>query len=970
MVLKKITYIFIFCVLFTGCNSNSQFTVLEQVAVASQMDGSQFSLIPNTENAIQFQNQVEETQELNFLNFANVYNGGGVVTADFNNDDLVDLFFVANQKSDALYLNQGDFKFEDITAGSGLEDNNGWSTGAAAIDVNNDGWMDLYVCKSGAFNNAAQRENKLYINQKNNTFVESAAQWKVNDNGFSTQSYFFDFDKDGDLDMYLVNHRVDFENTSRLNMEIEMSFARETSDKLYRNDGTHFTEITHKAKMVNNTFGLSAAIGDFNNDNWPDVYVCNDFFTPDILYINNKNGTFTNEILDKVNHTSFSSMGSDYADINNDLLPDLLVLDMAAEDHVRSKRNMATMSTSNFHNLVRVNYHHQYMVNTLQLNSTTGNFSEIGQLSGLAKTDWSWAPLIADFDNDGLKDVFVTNGILKEMGDQDFRTKLIQQEKQLGKPDFKEITKLLPSYKLTNYSFKNNGDHTFSNTSIDWGFDAKTQSNGVAYADLDNDGDLDLVINNINALAQVYRNNSVNNFIQLRLKGNDNNPLALGTKVTVEAGETRQYQELYMSRGFLSSVHNVLSFGLAKATTIDKITIEWPDEQLTVLNNVDANQIIEVSQQSAVQNTLSETAIPDAQFVKLNASDKGITFKHKENHFDDFKNQILLPHSQSTNGPFIDKADVNNDGLEDFFVGGANGHGGELYIQKANGSYSKHLGAAWLEDRVYEDLGVLFFDADNDNDQDLYVVSGGSEFDANSAMYQDRLYLNDGKGNFSRAANALPKIASSGQVVKATDIDQDGDLDLFVGGRTIPDKYPYAPQSYLLLNTNGTFTNATQNLAPDLAHLGMVTDAVFSDYDQDGDDDLMVVGEWMAIQLFENTNGKFTAAQSPVLSNTQGIWFSIEANDVDGDGDTDYLVGNLGLNTKFKASDKKPFHIFCDDFDNSGTYDIVLTSNYKGTLVPSRGRECSSQQMPFIKEKFPSFEAFAEASLEDIYGRE
>ena len=965
--MKAIVYFLILSGLLVGCGENKPYKVLSNNGTKTTNESTQFSLIQAASSSVNFVNTVKETESLNFLNFANIYNGGGVATADFNNDGLVDLYFTANQQSNKLYLNKGNFKFEDITKKAGVEDLGGWSTGVSVIDINNDGWLDIYVCKSGEQNDKTPKENKLFINQKNNTFKESAKEWKVNDAGFSTQAYFLDFDKDGDLDMYLLNHRPDFHNSGTLNMRIETTYSELSSDKFYRNDGDFFTEITHKAGVVNKAWGLSASIGDFNNDHWPDVYVCNDFLSPDMLYINNKNGTFTNQILDRINHISFSSMGSDYADINNDLLPDLLVLEMASEDHVRSKKNMATMSTSNFNRLVEKNYHYQYMVNTLQLNNSKGHFSEIAQISGLSKTDWSWAPLFADFDNDGLKDVFITNGILKDMGDQDFRTELSNQFSEKEKPSFDDITALMSSTKVHNYGFKNKGNFKFENVSDNWGFDAKTQSNGVAYADLDNDGDLDLVINNINDTAQIYRNNDTGNFIQLQLKGIDKNTFALGSKVTITVNDKKQYQELYTSRGFLSSVQNILNFGLGNATVVDEIKIEWGDDQVTTLTNIAANQIINVDQKSAqapvINNTQSETLL-----TRIDAASKGITFKHKEGEFDDFKNQILLPHSQAHNGPFIDKADINGDGLEDFFIGGAANQAGELYIQNENGSFTKKETQTWTDDKKHEDLGVLFFDADNDKDLDLYVVSGSSEFKENSDLFQDRLYINDGKGNYTRAKNALPKINSSGQTVKVSDIDKDGDLDLFVGGRTIPDKYPYPPESYILINENGKFLNKTKTVAPLISNIGMVTGASFSDYDNDGDEDLILVGEWMPITIFENINGKLQPKEIESLKNTEGLWFSIAGNDIDNDGDIDYFLGNLGKNTKYKASVEKPFHVFCDDFDHSGTYDIVLTSTYKGTLVPSRGRECSSQQMPFIKDKFPTFASFAEASLADIYG--
>jgi len=968
--LKKIILFTFLSIILVNCNQNKPYKTLKTIKNKSTNSSTLFSLIPNKKTTFDFQNNVEETSDLNFLNFGNIYNGGGVATADFNNDGLVDVFFVANQNSNKLYLNKGDFKFDDVTNTSGLEDAKGWSTGVSVVDINNDGWLDIYISKSGSRSANGLRENKLFVNQKNNTFIDKAKAWKINDPGFSTQSYFFDFDKDGDLDMYLVNHRPDFENTGKLNMRIEREYSRFSSDILYRNDGTHFTEITHDAGLVNKTWGLSASIGDFNNDGWPDIYVCNDFLTPDKLYINNKNGTFTNEISDRIKHISFSSMGSDYADLNNDLLPDLFVVEMASEDHVRSKQNMATMNTRSFNNLVKNDYHHQYMVNTLQQNRGNGKFSEIAQITGLAKTDWSWTPLIADFDNDGLKDIFITNGILKDMANQDFRTELNKRFAGKIQPTFKEITALQPSTKLRNYGFKNEGNLNFTKNPKNWGLKEKTQSNGAAYADFDNDGDLDLVINNINDTPLLYQNNDTNNFIQIKLNGNAKNKFAIGSKITITANNTTQYQELYTSRGFISSVQNIINFGVDNAKIIDEILIEWPNKNITKLTNVEANQIISVNQENASPLEKINQVQPKTFLKKSSPSQQGIVYKHIENEFDDYKEQILLPHSQSTNGPFIDKSDVNGDGLEDFFIGGAKDQSGELYIQNENGSFKKQNTKTWQNDKQYEDLGVLFLDIDNDNDNDLYVVSGGAEFEANSNLYQDRIYINDGKGNFSKDKNVLPKINSSGQTIKASDIDGDGDLDLFVGGRVIPNKYPYAPESYILINENGKFYNKTETVAPAIKNVGLVTDAIFSDYDNDNDEDLIIVGEWMPITIFENNNGTFKPIVNDSLKNTEGLWFSIESTDIDGDGDMDYFVGNLGLNTKYKASAKKPFNVFCDDFDNSGTYDIVLTSNYKGTLVPSRGRECSSQQMPFIKDKFPTFNEFAEASLEDIYGKD
>lgn len=905
---------------------------------------------------------------MNVLNYVYMYNGGGVATADFNNDGLVDIYFTANQESNALYINQGKFKFKDMTQKAGVLDSLGWTNGVSVFDVDNDGWLDLYVCKSG-LESPSSRENLLYRNKGDGTFEEVAEKWGLNDNGYSTQSYFFDYDKDGDLDMYLVNHRIDFDNTSSINKELQNEISPYTSDQLYRNDDGFYTNVTSTAGMLNKAWGLSAAIGDFNGDNWPDVYVCNDFLEPDILYINQGDGTFTDEILKRMNHISFNSMGSDYADINNDKNTDLLVLEMASEDHIRSKRNMATMNTKNFEYMVKQDYHHQYMVNTFQLNQGNGMFSEIAQLTGMSKTDWSWAPLIADFDNDGLKDIFVTNGILKDLNDQDFKGQMDKMARTGKIVDFEDVGEILPNTRLSNYGFKNNGNLSFENVTKLWGLDTHTQSNGISYADLDNDGDLDLVINNINDHAQIYENNDVNNFIQIILIGDEKNRLAVGAKVNIKADDSEQYQELYLSRGYLSSVQNLVHFGVGTASIIDEIVVEWPNQEISILQNIEANQIVFLNQEGASTKELVKSSV-SPPIVALPAGARGITFEHRERYFDDYKNQVLLPHSQSRNGPFMDKADVNGDGLDDFFIGGAAGQSGQLYIQKLDGSFERQNSDTWKNDWAYEDLGVLFFDWDGDGDQDLYVVSGSSEFLANSDLLQDRIYNNDGKGNFLKDPDILPRMDTSGQCVKVSDIDIDGDLDIFVGGRIVPDKYPFSPNSFMLINENGKFVDKTKSVAPSLTDIGMVTDASFSDYDGDGDQDLIVVGEWMPITLLENDEGIFRKKEIKSLQKTEGLWFSIAANDIDNDGDMDYFIGNLGLNTKFKANEKKEFHVFCDDFDKSGTYDIILSNKYKGALVPSRGKECTSQQMPFIKEKFKDYASFAEATIQDILGVE
>ena len=929
---------------------------------------SLFTRLSVEETNISFTNRVEENIYFNFLNYPYIYNGGGVAVGDVNNDGLVDVYFTSNQNSNQLYLNKGDFKFDDITKSANVGDEvEGWTTGVSMIDINNDGYLDIYVCKSGLYNDKNWRKNKLFVNQKNNTFKEEGEKYGLADTGFSTQAYFFDMDNDGDLDMYLVNHRPDFQNNTFIDLEFQKKIFRDASDQLFRNDENKFTNITKKAGLENKTWGLSASIGDFNNDGWADIYVANDFLEPDFLYINNQNNTFTDRLQENFNHISANSMGSDFADFNNDLYPDLLVLDMTPQDHIRSKSNMPSMSTENFNHIVNSGYHYQYMQNTLQLNNSNSTYSEIALLSGLAKTDWSWAPLFADFDNDGLKDVFITNGILHELNNQDFRNSMKNKISNKEKMDLFEAVKMMPTEKLSNYIFKNNGDLTFKDKVKEWGLEEKTYSNGAAYADLDNDGDLDLVINNMEDEVGIYKNNTSQNYIQIKLKGSDRNTLGIGAKVIVQTEESSQMQQLYLNRGFQSSVDNKLTFGIAKNESIQKIQVFWSNDKVSELNNVSINQLIEIEHKNAkawVKDELQSKPF----FEKVEPSTLGIDYTHQENKFDDFQKQILLPHSQSKNGPFMDVADINNDGLQDFFIGGASGQTSELFFQTKEGKFQKQNEQVFIKDKKYEDLGILFFDVEMDGDQDVYVVSGGAEFPENSNMYQDRLYLNDGLGNFKKSGTALPQMYTSGQVVIANDIDNDGDLDLFVGGRVIPDKYPYSPNSYLLINEKGVFKNKTKDLAKDFENMGLITDAVFTDYDNDGDKDLIAVGEWTKIQVFENSNGKFSKKNIPDLELTAGLWFSIAEKDIDNDGDMDYFVGNLGLNSKFKAKPEKPFQIFCDDFDKNGTYDVILTNEYKGELVPLRGKECTSQQIPSINEKFKTFNDFAQADLQSIFG--
>ena len=934
-------------------------------------DGKQttFTSIPESHSNIDFENSIEEAIDFNFLNYSYIYNGGGVAVGDINNDGLEDIYFTSNQNSNKLYLNKGNFVFEDITEDAEVEDDKDWSTGVTMIDINNDGWLDIYVCKSASLENRGARQNKLYINQKNNTFKDEAVKYGLKEYSFSTQAYFLDYDKDGDLDMYLVNHSTDSNTNSLiLSPQQQASLKTDSRDILFKNENGTYKNVSSASGISKlRAWGLSASIGDFNNDSWPDIYVANDFLEPDCLYINNKDGTFTDEILTRFKHISANSMGSDFADINNDLQPDLLVLDMMAADRKRGKENMATMSTAKFNRIVNKGWHHQYMSNMLQLNYGDGNFGEIGQFSGIAKTDWSWAPLIVDFNNDGFNDVFITNGIEKDLSNQDFRTTMLNKSKDFTKKEtLDEALALIPSEKLSNYMFANNKDYTFKDVSNNYGFDAKVNSNGAAYADLDNDGDLDLVLNNQSDKASIYRNNIEGNFISIQFEGPKNNIDGIGAKVEIYTDDTQQIKQLYTSRGYQSSVSNSLNFGLGDSKVIDSIKVIWNDNKTQVLSNIEINTKLIVSHSKAKKEEII-TNNKESLFDSILASSLGIDYKHQSVNFDDYNLQLLLPQKQSTIDNALTVADVNSDGLDDIFIGNTMGFPAELYIQNTSGKFEKSNQEIFKSDKAYNDNNALFFDVDNDGDLDLYVASGNYSQSEDSSLLQDRLYLNDGKGKFKKGR--LPKMLSVTKAITASDYDKDGDQDLFVGGRLIPGKYPNAPTSYLLENRNGNFINITSKKAKVVESIGLVNDAKFSDYDNDGDEDLIVVGEWMSITFFNNDKGVFTKVD--VATNGKTGWSqTIKAIDFDGDGDDDYFVGNYGENNKFHPTESKPLHIYANNFDTNGSYDIVLSTSSDGVLFPVRGKECSSQQTPFLNDKIKSYKEFANSSLIDVYGEE
>ena len=925
-----------------------------------------FELLPSENTGIDFNNTIKESKRFHHYFFSQIYLGSGVAIGDINNDGLADIFFGGNQVNDRLYLNKGDFKFEDITKKSKVATNPGWTWGVSMVDINADGFLDIYVSRNGNSLNKEERRNQLYINNQDLTFTESAIAFGLADIGFSTEAVFFDMDNDGDLDMYQVNQPAD--KKVLLTNKVTQSDVNSFKDRLYRNDNGRFKDVSNEVGISRDiAYGLSVSASDFNNDGHVDLYVANDYAQPDFMYYNNGDGTFRNVINEELKHITQLSMGTDTGDINNDGLIDLITTDMTPEDHYRSKTNMASMSTEAFNKMVEVGAHYQYMSNTLQINTGLGSFSDIGNLSGVARTDWSWASLIVDLDNDGWKDIIVSNGIKKDVDNNDYKSIINTLDKDSTTVDnFFKLSKNAPSLPISNYVFKNKGNLEFEKVTEDWQFDTPSFSNGMAYGDLDNDGDLDMVINNIESEAFIYRNKATGNFLKIKFQGPEQNKFGYGAKAVIKHNGKTQIVENFVTRGYFSSVEPNLLFGLGKDTKVEDIKIIWPDGKVNEFKDFGANEVLTVNYKNARKVNKENESIM-TYVSQLNSNDIGIDFIHKENEFDDFVEEILLPHKLSQNGPFSAVADVNNDGLEDLFIGGAKDQSGFLYLQGKNGKFKKSKSQPWENDSTSEDLGCLFVDVDNDNDLDLYIASGGSEFKIGNPLLKDRLYLNDGKGNFTRDNNALPNIRQSSQCVKASDIDKDGDLDLFVGTRLVSGKYTFPASSYILINENGKFKEVSSEIAKALTNIGMVTDAVFSDVDNDDDDDLLIVGEWMEIKVLTNENGVFKDTSEALdLGNTRGMWWSITASDLDNDGDDDYIIGNLGKNNKFKASKKHPFKVYANDFDNNGTNDVVLAKFYKDDYVPLRGRECTSQQMPYVADKFEDYHSFASSKLIDI----
>ncbi len=935
-----------------------------------------FKQIDSRQSGISFVNKIQENDALNVLAYEYFYNGGGVAAGDINNDGLSDIFFTGNIVSNKLYLNKGGFEFTDITRTSGTGGRKDWKTGVSMVDINGDGWLDIYVCYSGK-GKSHERRNELYINKGDLTFTEQAKQYGLDDTGCSTQAAFFDYDRDGDLDCYVLNHNIKAYKNIELHY-LKTDYDTLAADRLYRNDKGRFIDVSKAAGITGNplSFGLGIAVSDINQDGWPDLYISNDYTEQDYCYVNNGNGSFSQKEKELFTHHSQFSMGSDIADINNDGLVDIFTLDMLPEDNRRQKLLQGQENYELYQYMASNGFHYQFMRNMLHVNNGNNTFSEIGQLSGISNTDWSWAPLFADLDNDGNKDLFVTTGYLRDYTNKDFLKYwgdyLVKQAVNRDNVNYLDIIKMMPVTLLKNYAFQNSGDFIFRNMSAAWGLDHAFLSNGAVVADFDNDGNLDLVVNNINEEAALYRNEPLqdarHHYLQVALRGDGMNRFGIGATISCYTKGKMQFLEQMPVRGYQSSVSEVLHFGLGKEPMVDSLVLTWPDGKTEILFNLPADQLITVEQKNAKASGPVKSATRKKIFSQ---EDPFIDFSHRQLGFNDFKRQPLLPVMLSPCGPRIKTGDLNNDGRDDIFIGSSAGQASELYLQKPGGGFSKPEIRDIVTDNLSTTADIEFFDADNDGDTDIYAVSGGyGDYIVNDERLQDRLFLNDGKGSFNKALDALPPLYVSKSCAVALDVDGDGDMDIFTGGRVMPGEYPVTPQSFLLLNNGkGKFTNATEQWLAFLKTMGMITDARAVDINNDKKTDLVLTGEWMAPTILLNTGKGFTTAGMGV-SAYGGWWNTLELFDADKDGDLDMIAGNWGLNSQLRASEKEPVEMIWKDFDNNGSIDPFLNYYIQGVSYPHVSRDELLDQVYPLRRKFTSYKSYADAVMTDIFSEQ
>jgi hypothetical protein len=948
--------------LFNSCNKND--TLFNQLDVKK--------------TGVDFINKLTDTPDLNVLTYLYYYNGAGVTVGDYNNDGLEDIYLVANQGMNKLYLNKGDLKFEDVTVGD-IVDEQGWSTGVTSIDINNDGLLDIYLCKVGKFKNLIGK-NKLFVNQGVSvngvpTFKDEANAYGLDISSFSTQAVFFDYDLDNDLDMFLLNHSV-YPNRTYGQGHLRTKVDSLSGDRLFRNDDGKFTDVSYESKIYQGRigYGLGITTSDINNDGYPDLYISNDFFENDYLYINQQDGTFKDIISNNernLGHTSHFSMGNDIADFNNDGLTDIISLDMLPENIETYKVSGMESPYQNYNQYLKNGYAPQYMQNMLQLNLGNGNFSEIAFNSGIAATEWSWSSLFADFDNDGFKDLYITNGIVGVTNDMDFISFIANEniQKRISQGMTKEDLALideLPKKKIRNYIFKNNRDLTFSNVSKSWLDNEPTFSNGAAYVDLDNDGDLDLITNNVNDYVDIHENRAneskiPNNYIKIKFKGNNKNNFGIGTKVKIYTDSLNILQENYVTRGYLSSVSPNLTIGLGKSQKIDSMIIIWPKGNYQVIKNIKVNQSLTIIEDGSKGNYYKENTSLKKEGCFQN-SKLNIAYKHIDNSFVEFNRDPLIPYMNCYQGPDVSVSDVNGDGLEDLFLSGAKGVSSKLYLQESEGNFILVENTPFHEDNLSEDVKHMFLDVDNDNDKDLIVISGGNEF-KKGAPLQPRLYINS-NGVFKLKSNAFGNVELNGSVIVADDIDNDGDSDLFIGSNSVPWQFGITPVNYIFNNDgHGNF------MPIPLEDLGLVQDAVFVDINKDYRKDLVCVGYWMPITILNNTDKGFVKSKNESLTFTNGLWNCLKIEDFDNDGDVDLLVGNWGLNTRLNASKDNPINLYLNDYDNNGTIDPVISYHYNGVETPFSTKEELTKHFPFINKKYLSYKDFSKAEFKDIFDK-